>query len=130
MGAGEDPAPGGNLMNTNENTKATETRNPAEETSNIVSQRYLKAEKILKGVVRPGINLFAAAFVKLVQIACWVLIPLAAVQFADIFSMQFSTSDPHGQLAILATYGVAIFAGIRGAAEASARIGTFTFNPN
>ena len=117
-------------MKTQNENVATETSNHAEETSNHVSQRYLKAEKFLRGVVRPGINLFAAAFVKLVQIACWVLIPLAALQFADIFSMQFSTSDTHGQLAILATYGVAVFAGIKGASEASARIGTFTFNLN
>lgn len=117
-------------MNANENTKAMETRNPAQEPSNNVSQRYVKIEKFLRGFVRPGINIFGSLFIKLVQLACWILIPLAALQFADIFSQQFSTHDAHGQLAVLATYGVAIVAGIKGAADASSRIGTFNFNLN
>lgn len=117
-------------MKTSNETTAMETSNHAEQTSNIDSQRYLKTEKFLRGFVRPGINLLGAAFVKLVQLACWILIPLATLQFADIFSMQFSTHDAHGQLAVLATYGVAIFAGIKGAADASSRIGTFNFNLN
>ncbi len=110
-------------MNANDNTKAMESRNPAQELSNIVAQQS-NAERILRAVMPPALNMACGLVGLASEIAVWIMLPVGAFVFVS-YLVPFFGTDTHGQLATIAAFIVAGVAGIRGAMQASAMIKTF-----
>ena len=110
-------------MNAQNENQATETRESSQTLSNNDSQQC-KTERILRAFMPPALNLMEGFFMLMLEIAVWILLPIAAFWFVSMFVPFFGT-DTHGQLATIAAFIVAGVAGIRGAIQASALIKSF-----
>ena len=90
-----------------------------------LAARKARRARLMVKYGRPAIMVSWRLLVMAGQAACWILAPLVALAFAEWFTQGMDLDHGHGALAVLATYIVAGVAGIKGAAQASAEIGSF-----
>lgn len=107
--------------------KVKEAQRKALEAEAQAARRARRARAMVR-YGRPAIGLLWRLLVMAGQAVCWILAPIVALTFAQWFVQGLDINSGHGALAAVVTYIVAAVAGIKGAAQASAGIGTFKNN--